>query len=481
MKPRSLISEIGIYGVGDLVFRGVAVAIFPVYTHVFSVSDFGVMELASTAAAIVASVGNVGQNNAVQRYYWDPLVSAKERPVWVSTGLAVLSISCLIAVVCAIIVMYGVMRPLEDRFGLSWSIVVLAVIAVLPSQALQYSQDVLRLHFSAWSFTIVSFLRNGGSVLASLAFVVALGFGVKGVFLGTLLAAISVLPLAFWLIRSDLVARPDFGVARKLLNFGWPFIFVSLGYWVLGSLDRWMLAELSDLREVGIYAVAFKFATAVFFCNSAFGQAWSPVAMKLRTDFPETYRVQFSRVFSSWFFVLVILGGGIGLFSRELLALLTPDQYYSAAKPIALSSAGAVLFSLTQITAIGISIVGKSGVFANASWLAAGLNIGLNVLLIPSMGALGAALATLAAYGLMSAIYMIVSQRVHPIPIETGKLSYCLAGLISFVVVAVWSGEGEIDPGMVLGKCFAFILFVAGGLAAGLLPSSKTWTFRGES
>ena len=67
---------------------------------------------------------------------------------------------------------------------------------------------------------------------------------------------------------------------KKLIIYGYPFIFSGLAYWIFGSIDRWMLAYLTDIKEVGIYSVAFRFSMIPMFLANAFGQAWSPLAIK---------------------------------------------------------------------------------------------------------------------------------------------------------------------------------------------------------
>jgi hypothetical protein len=47
-----------------------------------------------------------------------------------------------------------------------------------------------------------------------------------------------------------------------------------------------MLTSMNTVEEVGIYSVAFRFASVVLFVAVAFEQAWSAIAIKLRTDCP---------------------------------------------------------------------------------------------------------------------------------------------------------------------------------------------------
>jgi O-antigen/teichoic acid export membrane protein len=115
--------------------------------------------------------------------------------------------------------------------------------------------------------------------------------GVEGYLIGQVAAFLAVLPIGLWLIRRDIkFSKLIFFWFIKLVRFGYPFIFAGFGYWLFSSIDRWMLASFSSIKEVGIYSVSSRFSSIVFFVSTAFGQAWSPLAMKIRSDYPNNYR-----------------------------------------------------------------------------------------------------------------------------------------------------------------------------------------------
>lgn len=429
--------DIALYGLVDFLFRSVSFAVFPLYAHALHVDEFGVLALIGTAATLVGLFANCGTNNAVQRFYWEPGNDRAEQREIVSTGLALLVGVTLGAVAAGLAVIAPLSGRVEDRYGVSLALAAVALLAVIPEQLLQYSLDTVRLHFAPWRFVFISSMKNLLGTALSLGLVLGLGLGVLGFYLGGLLAGMAALPFAFAMIRRDLGGTISGARARELFRFGHPFVFAGLGYWLLTSLDRWMLAEMSDATEVGLYSIAAKFATAVFFLNTAFGQAWSPFAMKIRRERAD-YRQVYATIGAGWFFVLAWVACALALFSRELLDLLTPTEYHAAALPMALLAMGSVLFGTTQITAIGISISARTHLFMRATWGVAGLNFALNLVLIPFAGATGAAIATMASYGALTGLYVYWSQSLHPLPLQHSKFAYsalcCCAALLMAVL-----------------------------------------------
>lgn len=469
---RKISRDVAIYGSGDLVLRIVGFLVFPIYAHVFSVQEFGVFALITTMAGVVTLFSSLGLSMATTRYYWDAQISPSMRPAVVSTGLIALSVWSIAVVLLVIAATYPAREIIASRYGARWTLMLLALLAIVPEQILQYCLNVLRLHFSPWKFTLISFFKNVLGIAVGLVLIFMFNGGLEGLFWGALAGAVMGVPVALAFIRHELTATFHLSTAKWLISFGYPFIFAGLAYWIFGSVDRWMLAELSDTTQVGLYSIAYKFAGVLLFVNTAFGQAWSPIALKLRRD-DAGYRKTYSRILSVWSFVLVMGGSTIALFGSEVLYLLTPGEYWAAAPALAPLAMGIALSGTTQITAIGISLENKTRLFASAAWITALANVILNFLLIPHWGALGASVATFLSYALLTYLYLFWSQRLHPIPLENAKLLY--SAVLAVAIAALCAGPfvvSNLSVTAIAAKIVLLAATVAGGVFFGILNRS---------
>ena len=435
---RNLVKDSAIYGGADFATKALAFFAFPIIAAALSPLAYGAMELIMTTTALLGLAMNCGLNNSVQRYYWDKDTEESERPTVVSSGLVTLVIFGILAVIfgCA---MVPLLLPYVRRAELPMSSVALisALVLMVLSQWLQYMLDVTRLHFSPWRFLSLSLITRILGLGLGVAVVVWLRWGVDGLLAVQALAALATLPLSLWLVRKDLTLNVRLTWVKQLTHFGYPFIFSGMAYWLFGSMDRWMLASMTSVEEVGIYSIAFRFASIVMFVSVAFGQAWSPHAIKIRTDSPETYREVYARVLLLLLFVMLIVGGGVALFSGELIGIIMTDEYGASAIPLAVLCFGIILQSTQQITAIGISLEKKTFLFARLAWFTALINLILNAILIPGFGDQGAAWATTASYMVLTGSYMFYTQRLHPLPIQWGKLLLMaiIGGCLLFISV----------------------------------------------
>lgn len=465
---RKLGKDVAIYAGGDFLFKILAFAVFPIYAHLFSVADFGIMALLTVSSSLIGGIINLGINNAVQRYYWDPKTERHEQPVIVSTGLFQLICSGLTVLIPILILFYFSRNYIFQRYSIEWGLIVLVICSILQEQILQYAMDTVRLQFNPVGFLVISFAKNLVGVGIGLWLVIELKMGLYGFFTGVLIGSFIAIPLSLWFIRSDLTFKINKLTGKKLFHFGYPFVFTLIAYWVFNSMDRWMLAELSTIQEVGLFSIAFKFAAIVTFISSAFGQAWSPHAIKLMRD-DVNYRQTYSSIFSLWFFLLSTVGLTISLFAKELLIFLTPKDYWPAANILIIVTAGTVLYGTTQITALGISLEKKTGLLTFGAGLAAVFNLLLNLILIPRYGATGAAISTMSSYALLTGTFLYWTQRLHPLPLQKAKLIYCgFIVVVSLLVPLVFVNEGWTVIVLAL-KFGLLILVLWGALFVGII------------
>jgi O-antigen/teichoic acid export membrane protein len=85
---------------------------------------------------------------------------------------------------------------------------------------------------------------------------------------------------------------------------------------------------------------------------------------------------------------------------------------------------------------VSITLSKRTDLLIWATLLGAAVNIAANLLLIPSMGMMGAAWATFLSYAAMAACLYVMGQRVYPIPYEYLRIIHLLA------VTAIMAGAG---------------------------------------
>jgi O-antigen/teichoic acid export membrane protein len=453
-----LLKSTAVYGVADLAAKIIGFFAFPIYANILSLEQFGSLNLGSTISGVLGLFMSMGINNAVQRYYHEYSSLPEGRASVVTNGFLTVFAAAIVLSGILLISLPAVSVWAESKFQLTNNVLRLVVLSAALNLFLQYILDVIRLHFTPIKFAIIAFAKVLVAFAITFYCIKILKLGISSFFIGESLACLICLPIAIYFIRQDLACVFEIEIIVKLFNFGFPFVFVGLAYWVFGSIDRWMLADLASISEVGLYSVAFRFASILLFINSSFAQAWSPHVLQLRMSNPK-YTDEIVKVALPWFFLLLFFATAIAIFSDELLRFLVPEPYWKASSSLVFLVFGVALHGTTQITVIGISIAERSKLLVWVAWFTAMVNTGLNYVLIPKYGSLGASLATFICYGILTFIYAFWSQNFLPLAWPKGGL--ILMGLFSILCLSCCMAFTIIDwqPAVVPIK-IALMLFI---------------------
>lgn len=471
---KRLAHDSAIYGGADFSTKIIGFLFFPIIARYISVAEFGAMELIFTVVGLLGILVNLGLNNSVQRFYWDKDTDPVQRPAMVTSALAMQVVAGIFVASFAsvLIVIFG---SQVGWAGLPFDSTVLfyAVIFMAASQWVQYVLDVIRLHFKPWRFFLLSFLFRVFGLLLAAWMVIGHGARLDGIIGSQALVTLIAFPIAIMLISKDIIRSVNYQWIIDLLKYGYPYIYAAFAYWIFGAIDRWMLASMSSVEEVGIYSVAFRFSSIVLFVSMAFGQAWSPVAMKIRSENPDRYKSIYAAILLFLFFGVALVGGGISIYSGEIVGLFLSMEYQRSALVLIPLCLGVVLQATQQVTAIGISIEKKTHLVAKISWCAVFINIAMNYVLIPHYGALGAAWATSFTYLFMTATYLVCTQMLHPLEISWARLLLLVGLVLTLFLVSIVYCQTTFEWLVVLIKLCALIVFCILGYF--VLPIKKVF------
>jgi O-antigen/teichoic acid export membrane protein len=447
-----------VYGLSGATLQFIGLVTLPVFSRVFTPAQYGVIEIGLVTYSLLTVLTDAGLASASQRNYFGYKETEvnKRGTVMLTALVASAGIGAAIALPVALI--SGPLAHALFREPGHASVLIVAGATLPVTAAMQFTREAMRLRFRAWQYLISAVLAAIVAAAVSLVEVLALGSGVVGLFIGTLAGngAAALYGIA--------IARGSFGPGlsrrelRSMLAYGLPLILPALSVWGLMFVDRFLLAALSNLREVGEYAIANRLAGVVLFLTTAFGTAFSPFILSVYSEDPVAERHLRARALNLATLALIGVSVGIGLFARELILVIAP-RFHSAYESVGLLVLGTTDFGLTSIVMFGISITRRTKWAAIYSAAAALVNVALNVVLIPFTGQVGSAVATAAGFALLAVLYYRKSQELYPTPYEPHRV--IRAHLLAIPVLAL--GLVRLHP-LVLAisiKAIALMAFVA--------------------
>ena len=409
-----------IYGLSSAMLQVVGVVTLPIFTRVFTPSQYGALEIALAGLSAALMFADLGMASASQRSFFDyGEDQGHERRIVLSTAFVVTLVTAL--VIAAVIVLLR--APLADWLfaGQHYTSLVVLVAAAIPlGISANFMREIMRLHFRAWHYSISSMLAAVVTAGVGIGLVLGTHAGLDGVLIGVLAGHAAAVVYGLVVASRHLGVRLSRRELRIMLAFGLPIVPAAAAMWGLAFLDRIMLGQLGSLHAVGEYAVGARFATVLMFGVTAFGLAWSPFILSVWSEDRELEKHVRARVLT--YLTILFTGASLvlALFAREVALVIAPS-YHQAYRVVGVLNIGVTLYAMSSITMAGISFARRSRLFAAFTIAATVVNVALNFALIPVLGGLGAAIATAFGYGILAAGYYVKSQQLYPTPFEPRK------------------------------------------------------------
>jgi O-antigen/teichoic acid export membrane protein len=430
-RIKELARHSAVYGFGTLVSRFIAVLLLPVYTRYLTPADYGLIETLIALAAVMTVLLAAGVKSAFFRFYFDePDGRGRLRVIRTSFWFTMASAT---AGLVAGLVLAG---PISDLlFDTSDHADLVRASFVGLWVAINYEQmtSLFRVEQRSVAYLIATLINLTLTVGATLLLVVVLDEGPIGVivgnFTGTLIVYIGLLAYR----REQLGLELDRPLLREMNRFGMPLVPSALFLWILNFSDRFFLVKLSGPREVGLYSIGVRMASAIILVLAAFRTAWPAFAYSIEDD--DEAKRTYSFVLTYIVLVTSWMALGLGVLAPWLVRLLTTEEFYSAERVVAPLAFAAAAFGAYIVVVIGIGRARQT----RSNWLISGaaavLNVALNLLLIPKYGMIGAAIATIGAYVTLFVGMAWRAQYLYPVPYQWRRVA--IAGGVAIALTVI--------------------------------------------
>jgi O-antigen/teichoic acid export membrane protein len=429
---RRLGKQSAIYGLGGVLSRLIAVFLLPVYARYLGPVGFGKIETILALTAVLVIVLRLGITSAFFRFYFDSDDEA-DRTLVVRTSfwftMAMATIGLAIGMVAA--------GPLSTWLNLDDPWLVRAGFVGLWAQ-MNFAQmtSLFRVEERPVGFAIASVANVLITIGSTIALVVGAHKGAIGAVIGNFLGTLCVYVVLLGYRRYQLGFQFDRRLLRAMNKFGLPLVPAALALWATNFIDRLLINGYRGQAEVGIYSMAVRVASVIIFVMTAFQLAWPAFAYSIKDD--GVARRTYSYVLTYLLFVTCWLSLALGVLAPWIVDAFDPnDKFGRSAAAVPLLCFATAAFSGYSILAIGIGRARQT----QFNWIVAGaaavVDVGINVVLIPRYGMMGAAAARIAAYVTLFAGMWLNSRRVYPVPYQWRRV-LTLAGVAVTLTVLGW-------------------------------------------
>lgn len=435
MTLRALARGSIVVTLANLVPRAGAFLLLPLYARFLTRADFGTVSLASSAALLLTVVCRLGLDAALLRMHFDA-DGAPRRQLY-ATVVAICVGAVAIALVAGALIGIAVVGT-DDPTGLAVWMLALGITAAntfqfVPSAWLRATEQ----HGRYLALALVAF---GAVVAVTVTFVVIVRLGAVGSLAGQLAGAVvmaAAAALILWRMRPW-----SLGVAtgRRALGFGLPLLPHTAAGWLLNVSDRWLLLLLlaipasQALAAVGVYSLGYQLGYVVGLTAISFNAAWLPFFYRVGEGAHGAAILRDTTVAVIGGFAW--LAGALAVLAPDVVGLMAPEEWAAAADVTAVVAFASAANAAALMLASELYLRRDTRVVPALTLLAVAVNVALNLILVPRIGIMGAAWATLAAYGTLAALTGITARRRYRIPIDGARLGAVAAAALAPTVIA---------------------------------------------
>ena len=371
-------------------------------------SRFGVYAFASSSLALAIATAGLGLDQVVVR----DLAESSEASTQPLRHALVLRLFACITIASALVA-YVLSRR-------HFSLEVLALLIVMPGLS-AIMADTYDLWFQAKLRS-----KDLAVVRVSVAAAVSLAIIVVAVIQGPFLAVLWTIPAGgllllgtvWWRYRSlngPLDPFQDWQNAGSMLKVAWPYAITALASSVLLKGDQLVLSFLGGRQDVGLYALAAKVSEVLAYVPIALAGSFFPIMVRNRIRDTGDYEYQLTSMFRALFRFGVTAALTVTLLAGFAVRLLLGEEFIPAIGIVRLHVWSFPFLALAF--GVGKYLVAEK-LASTAIWLmsiAAVVNIGLNLLLIPLSGPYGAAVASLVSYAWCGYIGLWTLKPLRPL------------------------------------------------------------------
>lgn len=442
----------------------------PILTRLLLPAEYGNWTLATGIADLLFALSVSGFGAGAMRFF-PAYKNRRELSVYFSVLAG--SLGAIVALVSsASVVALLLLRPLlpAELYPLLY-----ISIAMFVAQAFfTVFMEVARVQERSGVYTVLQLLTTYGGLGIGLILIVLFGWGVSGLMWGAFVAVALSVPYLLWkTMKGTNASARDFrrGDATTFWHYAWPLAIGNIAMWALRLSDRYIIGLFRPAAEVGLYSVSYNISgKSIDILVALFLLTTGPMIMNTWENEGREATEKSLEVVTRMFIVFCLpAAAGLAILAQPFVGLLTADEYhegYRVVGPVAFST---FAWGLSQLASRGILLRKQTHRVAINQMTAGAVNIGLNFLLIPTLGFVAAGFTTLAGYTLLLVMQARASRDTlnWRFPIRTFINSALSAAVMSFAVYMFYDtarGGFEVHIPALLGSVTVGLLVYFGAL-----------------
>lgn len=425
--------DVGLAGIAQVVVTLKGLILLPILTKTLGPESYGIWALILATVSLLMPLALLQLGFAMTRF-----LAAETDKAKISKGVSSIFAASSFTAFALSLLIFILAEPLAVAvFGGADAayFVKLAALLVL----LMTLDQVIIEYFMAFRqmerYAVFSILQTVGEVLL-IGYLVLSGYGLFGAIVSLLVVKVIVFAAGVLVVGREVrVSKPSVAVLKYYLGFSLPILPNVLCAWIINLSDRYVIGYFIGIEAVGIYSAAYGLGNLIYIF-------WAPFSITLLPAITNLYEnnniqeVKMHLKYAIRIFLLFTIPAlfGLSILSKQLLVSLTTSEFAAGSLIVPIVALGALLFGLGHIGVSVLVLFKKTKIMSLVTTASALINLFMNIILVPFIGIVGAAVSTLITFAIYSFVYNRLGFRLISFDIEP---KFIVKSIVSSIVMVI--------------------------------------------
>ena len=455
MNPlKKLASQTAIYGLSSVIGRLLNYLLVPLYTRYFLPAEYGIVTELYAYVAFLVIMLTYGFETAF--FNFTKKEDNKEKVY--STAMFSLLISSVIFIILSIIYSNTISEwmgyGIESRYVQYFAVIIgLDAISSISFAKLREEEKAVR-------FAVIRLLNIFSNIGLNLYFIVYKGFGIEYIFIANLISSVITILL---LMPEMFISKFNFDTKlwKKMAIYAFPLLIAGLAGMTNETIDRILLKKLLPnpeiaASELGLYGAFYKLSIIMTLFIQTFRYAAEPFFFSQHKS--NDNKKVYADVMKYFTIIMIVIFLGVTMFYDFVIGFLG-EAYHDERGFLVVSILllANLFLGIFYNLSIWYKLTEKTKYGAYLSIFGAIITLILNFVLIPIIGFVGSAIATLVCYFSMSVASYFIGKRHFPIPYNLKTIGLYIFNMLGIYFFIYFSRENILFNALLL---VGFIIFV---------------------
>jgi len=381
------------YSLGNMAGKLSGVILLPLYAKFLSIEELGLVGLFESIYMLFLILSGMGIKGALMRWYWDKEKVRKQKSILFSA----LSFNSATALIFTVLSYFAFIFFSDFIFQttVTYNVVILLIVSNFLKMMVDFPQLLQRMQQKAMAQTIYQIIILIINVSVTAYLLIYKDFKLEAVLWGQILANGIVLIIQIPYLISNSEFKFEKIEIKEMFHFGYPLFLSSLLTYFLVLTDKFIINYYNGLADSGLFTLALKISTVVqLVFVTSFNQAYVHVFYKNMDE--EGMKKFFTKTLNYFTLGISFLSMILILFSKEIIILFSVGNtdYWGAYIIVPFLVTSLIFTGINGQLILPFQKMKMTKLISKITIISAAINFVLNLILIPHLSSIGAAIST---------------------------------------------------------------------------------------